>query len=424
MPVTADSDNLSSGTIITTASFNVGSRTDGVQPFDGTLDEVAVYDKELSAAEVSWIYNAGNTRDLLDAAAPSNIVWWCRMGENGTATVLADETGPTGYSPLTTSIEVNNGTTDEVIQFPPITAYDYDYSNTGFSFGCWFKHTSTTTQTIMCLSRSSTGSYFWAVQYRSSRLLVQRGITGGNYSYFNIDTADGQWHHLVVRFTGSTIETIYVDGAQVWYGTSGSPPTMGTDIDDGIVVDMRICHCFLYNKTLDWTDIQNIYNNGIPPDLSSVGPTTDLILWSPLGDGDTIGSGNLNDLSINANNGTYVNGDSGDFVSDVPLGGLPLTLIGSPTIADDAPPGTEFGGAYEPPPTSWDVDPPPYTPDGEVDVSFEPAGRVKNYLMRGVNISSNYVHWTVQGEPDVTGAFAPETIPDPTTITIAGRWIT
>lgn len=48
---------------------------------------------------------------------------------------------------------------------------------------------------------------------------------------------------------------------------------------------------------------------------------------------------------------------------------------------------------------------------------------VINYTMRGINISSNYVYWNVTGSPDLTGAQAPEAIPDPSTIVIAAQWV-
>lgn len=76
------SDTLGTNTISNTSSLNLGARTDGADGhFAGDIDEVAVYDKELSLAEAQWIYNGGYPRDLADVAAPSNLVAWWRMGE-------------------------------------------------------------------------------------------------------------------------------------------------------------------------------------------------------------------------------------------------------------------------------------------------------------------------------------------------------
>ena len=54
--------------------------------FSGMLDEVAIYNAELSAAQVTAIYNSGNPTDLTDSSMPSNLVGWWRNGDpNGTA---------------------------------------------------------------------------------------------------------------------------------------------------------------------------------------------------------------------------------------------------------------------------------------------------------------------------------------------------
>ena len=87
-------DSLGGNTIISTAPLNLASRADGIALMAGSLDEVAVYNKELTAAEVKWVYNAGWGNDLLHAKAPSNLMSWWRMGENGTPPNMPDEYGP------------------------------------------------------------------------------------------------------------------------------------------------------------------------------------------------------------------------------------------------------------------------------------------------------------------------------------------
>lgn len=54
---------------------------DGAGYADGKIDELAVFDKELSAAEVLAIYNLGVPSNLLLHAAAGNLVSWHRMGD-------------------------------------------------------------------------------------------------------------------------------------------------------------------------------------------------------------------------------------------------------------------------------------------------------------------------------------------------------
>jgi hypothetical protein len=61
---------------------------------DGLIDEVAIIGSELSAAQVSTIYNSGDTTSL---SAYSPIGWW-RMGDNdaGTGTTITNQGSASG----------------------------------------------------------------------------------------------------------------------------------------------------------------------------------------------------------------------------------------------------------------------------------------------------------------------------------------
>ena len=72
----------------------IGAYVSSTYPFDGNIDEVAVFTSELSAAQVLAIYNGGLPFDISEF---SPVGWW-RMGEDDaegtTITDLAFATGP------------------------------------------------------------------------------------------------------------------------------------------------------------------------------------------------------------------------------------------------------------------------------------------------------------------------------------------
>jgi hypothetical protein len=114
---TTESDPLGSNTIANSASFNVSGRTDGSALFPGSVDEVAVYNKALSPAEVMWIRNGGNPQDLKGVGAPTGLVSWWQCGENVVGALMPDQQGsnditlvnsPTAQSdvPLVPGLEV------------------------------------------------------------------------------------------------------------------------------------------------------------------------------------------------------------------------------------------------------------------------------------------------------------------------------
>ena len=68
-----------SATISNTASFQIGAKN-GSNEFSGNIDEVSVFTSELSASDVSTIYNGGVPNDLASLSPLS----WYRMGEAAT----------------------------------------------------------------------------------------------------------------------------------------------------------------------------------------------------------------------------------------------------------------------------------------------------------------------------------------------------
>lgn len=59
----------------------------------GHLDEVSIWDKELTSAEVLEIYNAGSPISLLDHSAEGNLLSWWRMGDGDVDPTISDNKG-------------------------------------------------------------------------------------------------------------------------------------------------------------------------------------------------------------------------------------------------------------------------------------------------------------------------------------------
>ena len=76
-------NSMQAGAWNNTADFKVGRTT------DGHIDEVSVYNSELSATDVATIYNGGLPGDVTSL----NPVGWWRMGDNdgGTGTTVTDQ---------------------------------------------------------------------------------------------------------------------------------------------------------------------------------------------------------------------------------------------------------------------------------------------------------------------------------------------
>lgn len=84
------SGNFSSGTGQTTANFGIGARiADSAAYFNGKIDEVSVFNSELSQTDVTSIYNLGVPNDI---SGLSPLSWW-RFEETSGLTAIDSGTG-------------------------------------------------------------------------------------------------------------------------------------------------------------------------------------------------------------------------------------------------------------------------------------------------------------------------------------------
>ncbi len=80
------SGNFSSGSGQTIANFGIGARiVDSAAHFNGNIDEVSVFNSELSASDITTIYNSGVPTNLNELSTPP-LSWWRFEGTGTTAT--------------------------------------------------------------------------------------------------------------------------------------------------------------------------------------------------------------------------------------------------------------------------------------------------------------------------------------------------
>jgi hypothetical protein len=215
-----------------------------------------------------------------------------------------------------------------------------------------------------------------------------------------------RWFHIAWTYDGSSAAAgvaLYIDGFDQLLTVSKDGLTATIQTTQNLAFGIRpaalttfqfagnLDDIQFYNRVLTKTEIQALagFPNTVPVDPSLLGTwSNNGGLWR-MGDGDTYptlqdsGNGTSND-------GIMTNMDAGDIEAE---GAGPLLV--NANEAERTPLG--------------------YCDTGEGCI-------VLQYLMRGINISNNYVHWKVAGEPDLTATYAPETIPDLSTVTIAAKW--
>ena len=155
----------------------------------------------------------------------------------------------------------------------------------------------------------------------------------GGEVFFNVQTPNGSfnaisgvvpsqnvWYNIVGTYDGSNVK-IYIDG--VLKATTSATGSINNNNelmmlgDAGYggfsaILNGNLDEISIYSRGLTQIEVTSIYNSGTPNDVSSI---SDIEAWWRMGDGDTANT--ITD-NVGSNNGTMVNMNSSNFVTDVP----------------------------------------------------------------------------------------------------------
>jgi concanavalin A-like lectin/glucanase superfamily protein len=92
--VERNGDGIGTNTIVTTDMLRVGQDSNADRPCEMRIDEIGLFDKELSQAEVAEIYNGGEAMNLQEHSAQANLIMWLR-GDGDIHPTIIDQAGAT-----------------------------------------------------------------------------------------------------------------------------------------------------------------------------------------------------------------------------------------------------------------------------------------------------------------------------------------
>ena len=318
----------------TTAPFRIGLYTESIISPSGNVDEVAIFNSELSSSDVTNIYNSGTPTDLTSL---SPISWW-RMGDGDTFPTLTDN-GSGGNNGTMTNMVSG----DIVADVPPnfnlyslsfdgvddfVDCGDNDNLSFGdgstdspFSISAWVNMHSSVGFRIVNKYGSDKEYYFsFNSGATASKLFFNLYDNSlgtayiGQKSVSTYASLENQWIHIVGTYNGNGASSgikLYINGAVILSHTNNfgsyvamentsESVTIGkvtTNYTDGLIDEVGI-----FNAELSSSDVTAIYNSGEPASLSSY---SSLVSWWRFEEG----SGTTaTDSGSGGNNGTITNG--------------------------------------------------------------------------------------------------------------------
>ncbi len=267
-------------------SLKIGMQYDGTSnPFNGSLDEVRVYNRALSPDEVSKLYQT---------TAPDNpdtglVGYWSFNGPDVAGTTAYDRSGKGGSGTLTNGPTVTEGKVSQALSFDGSNDYVSIADNATLNFGAsadfalsgWFwRDTSTTVDTILAKRNGIANTDYGYIVYIANvdnKLHFEVSDNANNEFELVSNSAftiPGWNHFVIVWDDNSTANTeIYINGVADGAAETGTQGNIGdlsnaltlrigAESDNGNPFDGKLDEIRVYNRTLSATEIKGQYDQG------------------------------------------------------------------------------------------------------------------------------------------------------------------
>jgi hypothetical protein len=244
--------------------------------FKGRIDEIEIFNRALTAAEIQSIYGAGSFGKCKPTCvtAPANLVsWW--TGDN---TAIDIQSGNNGT--MKNGATFANGKVAQAFSLDGVNDY-VDVGSPGslnitgpLTVDAWIKPKALgTTQAVYNTSSNAfnLGEVLLRVNPDGTIGWLRRGSQGVPnvlYESTNTNVAAGVWTHIAAVFDGNTLQ-VYINGvldsatpSVVSYG-GGAPPRVKIGSDDfDEIFNGSIDEVEVFNSALSAGDVASVYNAG------------------------------------------------------------------------------------------------------------------------------------------------------------------
>ncbi len=334
----------------------IGSRGDGQTDnvFFGAIDELAIYDRALSASQIQAVFasgTAGKCKPLATNAPDNQVLWLAGDGDP------LDSTGNVGSATLQNGAEYQVGKVGQSFKFDgiddQITVPHNANQNggTNLTIEAWVNAPGASQGSPILQKRSSANVGGYTLEYFGNQSLqfcvrisgIYQCVAGVNIITNNV------WTHVAGTYDGTAVRLI-INGGQF---NLSQPATGSVDaVSDPIVIGRNVVNnaafqgsideIGVYNRALSISEIQSISNAGLAGKYKVQATVpANIAAWYPA-------DGNTNDLQA-ANNAAlqggaaYAAGKSGQAFS---LNGT-NAYVSAPSTAANDPTGASSGASME-----------------------------------------------------------------------------
>ena len=262
--VLGSSNTNSAWNTATSTIFNLGFLMGGSSPYRGLIDDLRIYNRAITAAEVLELYDG----------TPSYVTQLVREFKFNNS--YADETATSSFydNGFTNFVADRNSNPNSALRMntrgTKATINNLPNNTAQRSVSIWYKVANASSDNVLFVYGAASGQQAYGVSFNNANSWY-------NFSWLTNTAAtnpsnDGQWHHLVTTFDQSRNVKIYVDGVLLSQQSQNGWDTNATATNfdfwlgglfsensspfDGYVDDLKI-----YNYALSPTEVTNLYTN-------------------------------------------------------------------------------------------------------------------------------------------------------------------
>lgn len=270
--VTVIQDTLGSNTILNNNELNISRRANGTNYYNGYQDEISIWNKALTAGEVTELYNSGKPKNLNTHSAVANLVSWWRMGDgnaswNGSAWTVPDEIKYKylAFDGVNEYLTASHNTNLNIVY------------NQASSVSLWINASNLgTIQFLIGKSKAVADYQGWSIRVLDTKYIYAQLSSGANIQDVRGSTvlSNSQWYHIV--FTKSTANNatglkFYINGVaetmtiitnQTNDATMETTEPLRIGARDDFYFNGYIDEVSVWNKELTGSEVTELYNKG------------------------------------------------------------------------------------------------------------------------------------------------------------------
>ncbi len=278
-------------TIQNDLTVSIGAGNGGAAVMTGSVSEATIWDRELTAAQIAFLYNSGTGRTL-GFNLRNGLVLFNKFNGN-----LTDETGDNvvtvtaGTEQYAVGRPTQNDNNAQAFDFDNLTRLNSDNEGTfdfvetdPFTISAWVKTSTTGSDQIVVaktdgLANTDNG---WALYIQAGDQMRMKIMDGSGNALQVLGTtpiSDGEWHHVVGVYSGSALESglsVWIDGVETTNASATAitatmvnnfDVTIGAESDTGASITGQIQHAAIWNRKLSAGEITHLFNNGTPREI-------------------------------------------------------------------------------------------------------------------------------------------------------------